>query len=522
MREPDGPPGHPGDGGAGAASEAGGEEALVAERRRKLARLREGGWSYPNTFRRDALAADLHEAHGEVPREELARRKVSASVAGRVVFKRVMGKAAFFVLQDLGGRIQIYLRASGPTGAAFEDCKGWDLGDIVGCRGTLFRTKTGELTVEAAEAVLLVKSLRPPPEKFHGLVDHEQRYRMRHVSLMADQKAREVFAKRSRLVSGIRELFSGLGFLEVETPMMHPIPGGALAKPFVTHHNALDRDLYLRVAPELYLKRLVIGGLERVFEINRSFRNEGVSPQHNPEFTMLEYYMAYERREKAMEITEQLMREVVPGIVGGDSLEYQGRRIDLSRDFDRLTPAEALVRHAGWSEAEAEDPERIARRLGELEGEKAGAASAGEEIGVLQYLLFEKVAEHELVQPTFIVDLPAAVSPLSRRKDGAPEVSERFEFFVGGLEVANGFSELNDPETQAEVFREQARRAAGGDEEAMRFDTDYIQALEYGMPPTVGEGIGIDRLAMLVTDSHSIRDVILFPMMREQGGRHDT
>ncbi len=504
-------------GGAPGTDGAAGEAGLVAERRRKLARLREAGWSYPNDFDPEDSAAELARVHGGADPDELKGRRVAASVAGRIVFKRVMGKAAFFVLRDMTGRIQVYLSASALPAPVFADCKSWDLGDIIGCRGLLFFTKTGELTVGAEEARLLVKALRPLPEKYHGLVDHEKRHRMRHVSLMVDEGARDVFAKRSRLVSEIRSFFSGLGFLEVETPMMHPIPGGALAKPFVTHHNALDRELYLRVAPELYLKRLVIGGLERVFEINRNFRNEGISPQHNPEFTMLEYYMAYARREKAMGLTEEMLRRVVPAVTGSDSFDYQGARIDVSRDFARLTPAEALVRHAGWKPSDVEDPGRIAAHLAGLEGEKAGAASAGEDLGVLQYLLFEKVAEHALTQPTFIVDLPSAVSPLSRRSDADPAVSERFEFFVGGLEVANGFSELNDPEVQAEVFREQARKAAGGDEEAMRYDTDYIQALEHGMPPTVGEGVGIDRLAMLLTDSPSIRDVILFPLMREPG-----
>lgn len=493
-----------------------GEDRLVEARREKLTALREAGWSYPNGFVPSADSASLHGRFGGEDPASLKERGERASVAGRVVLKRVMGKAAFFTLQDRSGRIQLYLAASGAAAERFEECKTWDLGDIVGAEGTIFFTKTGELTVNCAEVRLLSKALRPLPEKYHGLADQETKYRRRYLSLMADEEARETFRKRSKLVAVARKFLVDRDFLEVETPMMHPIPGGAAAKPFVTHHNALGRDIYLRVAPELYLKRLIVGGLERVFEINRNFRNEGISPQHNPEFTMLEYYMAYGDYETAIGQITDLMRAVVAEVAGGSRFSYRGVEIDVSGEFERLTPAQALVRRGGVSEGDAADRERLLSLIAEHDGAKAAKASAEDGLNVLQYRLFEKVAEQRLIQPTFIVDLPSEVSPLSRRSDADPSVAERFEFFCGGFEVANAFSELNDPDTQAEVFRRQAAELAQGNEEAMRYDEDYVRALEHGMPPTVGVGIGIDRLTMLLTDSPSIRDVILFPMMREK------
>ncbi len=502
-------------------AKVGEEDTLVAERRGKLSRLRQAGWNYPNRFQRRDCASEIHRSFGDREPEGLKSEGVEVAIAGRIVHKRIMGKAAFLVLLDGTGRMQVYLKLSVVGEELFEECKAWDLGDIVGTNGSLFFTKTGELTVNSTGATLLSKSLRPLPGKYHGLADRETRYRQRYLSLMTDEAAQDVFRLRFRLISLLRDFFTGLGFLEVETPMMHPIPGGAAAKPFVTHHNTLDRDLYLRIAPELYLKRLVVGGFEKVFEINRNFRNEGISPQHNPEFTMLEYYMAYGHCETAIELTERLMREVVPALLGGSSFSYQGVRMDVMKSFDRVTPAEALVRHAGLTEAQVENHDFLVGRLGGIEGEKARKALADEDIGVLQYRLFEKQAEAGLQQPTFVVDLPSAVSPLSRRRDDAPEFSERFELYMGGFEIANGFSELNDPEVQAKVFQEQAERLAQGDEEAMWYDEDYVRALEYGMPPAVGEGIGVDRLAMLLTDSASIRDVILFPMMRDRKRRRN-
>jgi lysyl-tRNA synthetase class 2 len=436
-----------------------------------------------------------------------------AAVAGRMVLKRVMGKASFATIQDMSGRIQLYVTRDALGEAAYEAFKHWDLGDILGAEGTLFRTKTGELSIKVAQLRLLAKSLRPLPEKFHGLSDQEQKYRQRYLDLITNEDTRRVFAVRSKAIQTIRHFFVARGYLEVETPMMQPLPGGAAARPFVTHHNALDMQLYLRIAPELYLKRLVVGGFEKVFEINRNFRNEGISTRHNPEFTMLEFYEAYQDYIYLMELTEQLLREVALKAVGSTSLSYQGEGIDLSRPFDRLTMAQAIARYnPHYPLHELEKPEYLRVALAPFDVE----VFPTDGVGLLQLKLFEQTTESKLVQPTFIIAHPTDVSPLARRNDANPTVTDRFELFITGREMANGFSELNDPEDQAERFRQQADAKAAGDEEAMFYDADYVRALEHGLPPTAGEGVGIDRLVMLLTDSPSIRDVILFPQMRPE------
>ncbi len=430
------------------------------------------------------------------------------------MLKRVMGKACFGTLQDMSGRIQLYVTLDGVGAEALDAFKRYDLGDILGARGTLFRTKTGELSVKCSEVRLLSKSLRPLPEKFHGMTDMEQRYRQRYVDLITNAQSRDVFVKRSQIVQAIREFFVARGYLEVETPMMHPIPGGAAARPFVTHHNALDTELFLRIAPELYLKRLVVGGFERVFEINRNFRNEGISTRHNPEFTMLEFYEAYRDYHDLMDLTEALFREVAQKVVGTTTLAYQGETIDLGRPFDRLTMAEAIHKY---------NPAYPLDELGKAEYLRVALAPFDVEVfptdglGLLQLKLFEATTEEQLVQPTFIVAHPTDVSPLARASDANPAVTDRFELFITRRELANGFSELNDPEDQAARFRAQVEAREAGDEEAMFYDADYVRALEYGLPPTAGEGIGIDRLVMLLTDSPSIRDVILFPQLKREG-----
>ena len=489
------------------------ENQIIAERRAKLRALREHGPAYPNDFERDALAADLHEAHDGQTGEALDAAPVAVAVAGRMVLKRVMGKASFATIQDMSGRIQLYITSDAIGAPAHDAFKHWDLGDIVGARGTLFKTRTGELSVRVAELRLLAKALRPLPEKFHGLTNQEQKYRQRYVDLITSADSRGVFIARSQIVQAIREFFVARGYLEVETPMMHPIPGGAAARPFVTHHNALDTELYLRIAPELYLKRLVVGGLEKVFEINRNFRNEGISTRHNPEFTMLEFYEAYRDYRYLMHLTEELVREVARKVVGNTLVEYQDTPIDLGAPFDRLTMAEAIAKHNTCY-----PPEQLSRP----EFLKASLTSLGVDIlptdgvGVLQLKLFEATTEEKLVQPTFIVAYPTDISPLARANDSNPEVTDRFELFITGREIANGFSELNDPEDQAARFQQQARAKEAGDAEAMHYDADYIRALEYGLPPTAGEGLGIDRLVMLLTDTASIRDVILFPQLKPE------
>ena len=494
-------------------------------RREKLAALRARGNAFPNDFRRDAFAADLLADFADAP-EQLAAAAATTptrvKVAGRLMSQRIMGKAAFAHIQDMSGRIQLFVqRDLLPDGVYNGEFKKYDIGDIIAAEGELFHTKTGELSVRVDGIRLLTKSLRPLPEKYHGLTDAELKYRQRYVDLIMSAQTREVFHTRAAAIRYIREFMTERRFLEVETPMMHPIPGGALARPFATHHNALDMQLFLRVAPELYLKRLVIGGFERVFEINRSFRNEGVSTRHNPEFTMLEFYLAFADYRELMDLTEEMIRGLCRAVAGGTTLDYQGQRLDFSGRFERLTLLESLLRqHPDLTAAQLNDPQAIgavARRLG-----VDADAAAG--VGKLQMDVFEKTVESHLQNPTFITAYPVEVSPLSRRNDREPELSDRFELFVAGREIANGFSELNDPEDQAERFHQQRAQAASAKAnsaqatESMHFDADYIRALEYGMPPTAGEGIGIDRVVMLLTDSASIRDVLLFPQMRREGG----
>ena len=488
------------------------ENVLIAERREKLAAIRTRGVAFPNDFKPKHRAAELVRKYGHLDNETLEPQALAVTVAGRLMLKRVMGKASFATLQDATGRIQLRVSvdAIGETDYAFF--KHFDLGDIVGAEGTLFKTKTGELTVKVDKLRLLTKSLRPLPDKFHGMADAEDKYRQRYVDLITDETARARFAARSKTLSSIRRFMVEHGFMEVETPMLHPIPGGANAKPFVTHHNALDQQMFLRIAPELYLKRLIVGGFERVFEINRSFRNEGLSVRHNPEFTMMEFYAAYWNHHDLMDFTEEVLRHAAREAAGSARLTYAGKDVDLESRFARLTVKEALVRHAGLSDAEAVDASGLRAKLASL-GEKPPTHWTLPE---LQFGMFEAGVESQLWQPTFIVDYPVEVSPLARASDADPSVTERFELFITGREYANGFSELNDAEDQAARFRAQAANKEAGDEEAMYYDADFIRALEIGMPPTGGCGIGIDRLVMLLTDSASIRDVILFPSLRNE------
>jgi lysyl-tRNA synthetase, class II len=487
------------------------DNEIIRIRREKLAVLRARGNAFPNDFRRDAYADDLQRAHGETEREALATQGIRVRVAGRIMLRRVMGKASFFTLQDVSGRIQCYVRGNDIGDAAYADFNElWDIGDIVGVAGTLFRTNKGELTVQAAEIRMLTKAVRPLPEKFHGLTDQELRYRQRYLDLIMNEETRASFRMRSAIVGALRRFFVERGFLEVETPMMHPIPGGATARPFVTYHNALGMDLYLRVAPELYLKRLVVGGFERVFEINRSFRNEGLSTRHNPEFTMLEFYQAFADSNDLMDITEELMRSLCQEVLGATTLDVQGQTIDFGKPIPRLSMVEVTALHTGYPVAELEDADRL-RGILTTRNEPIEAHAS---LAVMQLALFESCVEERLVEPVFVTGYPSEVSPLARRSDSDPDVAERFELFVGGREIANGFSELNDPEDQAARFQAQAQRKSEGDLEAMHFDHDYIAALEHGLPPTAGEGIGVDRLVMLLTGATSIRDVLLFPHMR--------
>jgi lysyl-tRNA synthetase class 2 len=489
------------------------ENQIIAERRAKLRVLRERGQAYPNDFRRDALAGDLHNGYGAKAPEQLDAEPVKVAVAGRMVLKRVMGKASFATLQDMSGRIQLYVTRDATGEEGYEAFKHWDLGDIVGARGALFKTRTGELSVRVTELLLLAKALRPLPEKFHGLTDQEQKYRQRYVDLITSPESRRVFQMRSHIVQTMREFFVARRYLEVETPMMQPIPGGAAARPFVTHHNALDTDLYLRIAPELYLKRLVVGGLEKVFEINRNFRNEGISTRHNPEFTMLEFYEAYRDYRYLMDLTEELLREVAVKVCGSTTVEYQDQRIELGGPFDRLTMAEAIAKYnPRHAPGELATRDYLTKALAALKVD----VLPSDGVGVLQLKLFEATTEDKLVQPTFIVAHPTDVSPLARANDANPALTDRFELFITGREIANGFSELNDPEDQASRFMAQVRAKDAGDAEAMHYDADYIRALEYGLPPTAGEGIGVDRLVMLLTNSPSIRDVILFPQLKPE------
>ncbi|HMW57040.1 MAG: lysine--tRNA ligase [Candidatus Accumulibacter phosphatis] len=489
------------------------ENHIIADRRAKLGEWRQSGQAFPNDFARENTAGKISDVYDSKTLEELAAVPVTVRIAGRIMLKRVMGKASFITVQDFSGRIQAYVSRDQVGDEIYAAFKRWDMGDIVGAVGTLFRTRTGELTVQCTEIRLLSKSLRPLPEKFHGLTDQELKYRMRYVDLITNEQSRFTFAVRSRIVQSIRNFMIDHGFLEVETPMMHPIPGGATARPFATHHNALDMPLFLRIAPELYLKRLVVGGLEKVFEVNRNFRNEGLSPRHNPEFTMMEFYEAYSEYRQLMDFTEGLLRHSARAVLASEVFEYQGRSIDFAKPFARLTIIQAIRQfHPGFSIAQLGDAAWLRAKLTAMKVE-VGAESG---LGALQLKLFEETAEADLWDPTFIIDYPAEVSPLARRSDSNPEVAERFELFIAGREIANGFSELNDPEDQAARFLEQAQAKEAGDEEAMYYDADYIRALEYGLPPTAGCGVGIDRLVMLLTDSANIRDVILFPQMRPE------
>ncbi len=493
------------------------ENHLIAERRGKLAAIRERGVAFPNDFVPADRAEPLHKRFGEQDQATLAAAAHPASVAGRMMLKRVMGKASFATLQDSTGRIQIYLDRNSLGEENYDAFKQWDIGDIIAITGHVFKTNKGELSIHAATARVLAKSLRPLPDKFHGIADQELRYRQRYVDLIMTEQTRHTFAARSKAISAIRQTMVDAGFLEVETPMLHGIPGGAAAKPFITHHNALDMEMFLRIAPELYLKRLVVGGFERVFEINRNFRNEGVSPRHNPEFTMMEFYAAYTDYKWLMDFTEQIIRAAAVHACGTATLTYQGRELDLSKPFHRRTIVQSILEHAPqFTEAQLGDADFVRNELKNrgVDVNAPNLARAG--LGALQLALFEETAESQLWEPTYIIDYPIEVSPLARESDTRPGITERYELFITGREIANGFSELNDPEDQAARFHAQVEAKDAGDEEAMYYDADYIRALEYGLPPTGGCGIGIDRLVMLLTDSPSIRDVILFPHLRKE------
>jgi len=496
------------------------ENQLITERREKLAAIRLQGIAFPNDFKPKHHAAELLRQHGDQENEELEPLNIAVVVAGRLMLKRVMGKASFCTVQDGTGQIQLFVTRDALGDDAYAAFRHWDLGDIVGAEGLLFKTKTGELSLRVRSLRLLTKSLRPLPDKFHGMADQEQKYRQRYVDLITDPESRARFAARSKAVSAIRQFMVEHHFMEVETPMLHPIPGGANAKPFKTHHNALDQEMFLRIAPELYLKRLIVGGFERVFEINRSFRNEGVSVRHNPEFTMMEFYAAYWNHHDLMDFTEEVLRHAARVATGSAAITYAGKPVALDRPFARLSVRDSLVVHAGLTEAQASDAAVLHAKL-KSAGRNPEGAAAGDAwppahwtLAELQFGLFEAVVEAQLWQPTFIIDYPVEVSPLARASDTDPSITERFELFITGREYANGFSELNDAEDQAARFSAQMANKDAGDEEAMYYDADFIRALEYGMPPTGGCGIGIDRLIMLITDSPSIRDVILFPSLR--------
>ena len=501
------------------------DNQLIAERREKLRALREaqangGSVAFPNNFKPAHKAAQLHLEHSAATNESLEATPVNVSVAGRMMLKRVMGKASFATIQDgslgeVGGRIQLYVTRDAVGEDLYAAFKHWDLGDILGAEGTLMKTKTGELSVKVTSLRLLTKSLRPLPDKFHGMADQEQKYRQRYVDLITDEQARKRFVARSKAVSGLREFMVSHGFLEVETPMLHPIPGGANAKPFVTHHNALEQEMYLRIAPELYLKRLIVGGFERVFEINRSYRNEGISVRHNPEFTMMEFYAAYWNYLDLMDFTETLIREVALKATGSLQMTYQGRAVDLSQPFARLTIREAIFQYTEAG-AHVDDAAWLISALKKLGMTEEKDKLSTRTLASLQVLYFEETVEDKLWQPTFIMEHPTEISPLARANDNRPEVTERFELYITGREFGNGFSELNDAEDQAARFLAQVAAKDSGDDEAMFYDHDFVRALEYGMPPTGGCGIGIDRLMMLLTDSPSIRDVILFPALRRE------
>lgn len=485
----------------------------IAQRLTKLNDIKAERNAYPNDFKRDDFLGDLASENEAKTKEQLAELDVKVQVAGRIMTRRVMGKASFVTIQDMTGRIQLFLQRDAIGEEVYAEFKKYDIGDIVGVSGSLFKTKTDELSVRASSLRLLTKSLRPLPEKFHGLTDAEMRYRQRYVDLIMNQETRDIFQKRAAAIQYIRDYMLKLRYMEVETPMMHSIPGGAVARPFETHHNALDMPLYLRIAPELYLKRLVVGGFERVFEINRNFRNEGVSTRHNPEFTMLEFYQAYATFEDLMDLTEDMLRGLIIQTTGNAIVSYQGDELDFESPFTRMTMVESILHF---------NPNLKLADVDTLEAASIVASDLKIDIkpsyglGKVQTEIFEETVEHRLMNPTFITDYPVEVSPLSRRNDTRHEISDRFEFFAAGREIANGFSELNDPIDQAERFKAQVAEKEAGDDEAMHYDADYIRALEYGLPPTAGEGIGIDRLVMLLTDSASIREVLLFPLMRSE------
>lgn len=495
------------------------ENHIIKERQLKLLKLREQGFSYPNNFKPNAQMDDLHQQYGAFTREGLEKNPITVRVAGRMMFKRLMGKASFAKLQDasgekLEGHIQLYIADDVLGHEEHEIFKHHDIGDVLGAEGVLFKTKTDELSIKVKELQILSKSLRPLPDKFHGLSDHEIRYRQRYLDLIMNAKTRQIFKMRTDVIRSIRGFMEAQDFLEVETPMLHPIPGGANAKPFTTYHHALDMPMYLRIAPELYLKRLIVGGLPRVFEINRNFRNEGISTRHNPEFTMMEFYAAYTDYQWLMDFTENLLRETVLKTAQTMHLPYQGQNIDFEKPFARYTITEAIAHYTQYKPEQLQDTAFLREELTRLRVPMHDPKHAHIGLGGLQLLLFEETAESQLIQPTFIIDYPREVSPLARLSNQNPEITERFELFIAGREIANGFSELNDPEDQATRFNAQAKGKDAGDEEAMYFDEEYIRALEYGMPPTGGCGIGIDRLLMLLSDSANIRDVILFPQMR--------
>ena len=490
------------------------ENDLIAQRRQDLKELRKTGNAYTNQFKRDSLALDLHAQHENKSKEELEGESIKVAVAGRMMSRRIMGKASFAHIQDMSGKIQLYVRHDDLADGVYNDgFKKWDIGDIIGATGTIMKTNKGELSIHVNSIELLTKSLQPLPEKFHGLTDQEIRYRQRYVDLIMNEETRNTFKIRSRVIEFLRSYLKNENYTEVETPMMHVIPGGATARPFTTHHNSLDMELFLRIAPELYLKRLVVGGFEKVFEINRSFRNEGLSPRHNPEFTMLEFYQAYSDYEDLMDLTEDMMRKLTSNLFDSNQVSYQDETYDLEKPFERMTVFESILEYNKTiNDSDLQSLEKIRNVAEKLEvpfEENYG-------LGKIQIEIFEKTVESKLLSPTFITQFPTEVSPLARKNSDDPFVTDRFEFFIAGREIANGFSELNDPEDQAERFNKQVEEKKAGDAEAMHFDDDYIKALEYGMPPTAGEGIGIDRLVMFLTDSPSIRDVILFPHMRQK------
>ena len=489
------------------------ENQLITLRREKLGELRKAGVAFPNAFKREFYAEDLQQKYADKDKPWFEENEVRVTVAGRMMLKRVMGKASFATISDMSGRIQVYVQKNMLGDELYEAFKTWDIGDIMGVEGVLFKTNKGELSVKADKLQLLTKSLRPLPEKFHGLSDQELRYRQRYLDLIMSEESRNTFKMRSKIVSYIRNFFENREFMEVETPMLQVIPGGASARPFETHHHALDIDMYMRIAPELYLKRLVVGGFERVFEINRNFRNEGLSTRHNPEFTMIEFYMAYADFHDLMDLTEELFRGLATDVLGTTEITYQGETFDFGKPFQRISVKDSILKY---------NPDLSADDINSFDNAKALAEKLGINVesywglGKIQMEIFDEIVEKKLLDPTFITEYPAEVSPLARRNDNDEFITDRFELFIGGREIGNGFSELNDAEDQAERFKKQVAEKDAGDDEAMHYDADYIRALEFGMPPTAGEGIGIDRLVMLLTDAPSIRDVILFPHMRPE------